>query len=265
VDLLWAIFCGAAVGWLLGVGTGRLVLYLRRVHREAVGLDDFLALGLIGLSYGLAVLLHGYGFIAVFAAGLALVRAECALPEEPPSSEISAGASVGREEAATDERTAPAYMASAVLGFTEQLEHIAEVVLMLIVGALLARVGFSVEGFIFAAALMFVLRPVAVALTTAGADATGYQRALLCWFGIRGIGSVYYLFFAVNHGLPPAISGRLIPIVLTVIASSAVLHGISVTPLMRRYQRRGGSGADESSRRPRPPSPAKAPQLPLGS
>ena len=58
IDLVWAVVAGLAVGTLSGAGIGRLVVYLRRVHREAVGLDEFLALGLITLSYGLALLVH---------------------------------------------------------------------------------------------------------------------------------------------------------------------------------------------------------------
>ncbi|HEX8672461.1 MAG TPA: cation:proton antiporter, partial [Longimicrobium sp.] len=76
VDLVWAVVSGLAVGAVLGTLVGRLVLHLRRVHREAVGLDDFLALGLIAFAYGTALLVHGYGFLAVFAAGLALRRIE---------------------------------------------------------------------------------------------------------------------------------------------------------------------------------------------
>jgi NhaP-type Na+/H+ or K+/H+ antiporter len=60
---------GSGIGALLGTLVGRLVLYLRREHQESVGLDDFLALGLISLSYGVALLAHSYGFLAVFAAG----------------------------------------------------------------------------------------------------------------------------------------------------------------------------------------------------
>ena len=56
------------------------------------------------------------------------------------------------------------------------------------------------------------------------------------WFGIRGIGSLYYLFYALNHGLPRALAERLLPLVLTTVAVSIVVHGISVTPLMRRYE-----------------------------
>src|ERR1019366_7972817 len=76
VDVLWAIAAGVGIGALLGTAVGRFVLYLRRTHKEAVGLDNFLALGLIGLAYGAAGLAHGYGFLAVFAAGFALRRVE---------------------------------------------------------------------------------------------------------------------------------------------------------------------------------------------
>ena len=74
-----------AIGAALGVLVGRLVLYLRRAHKEAVGLDDFLALGLIALAYGVALLAHAYGFLAVFAAGVALRRVErLHTGDEPP-------------------------------------------------------------------------------------------------------------------------------------------------------------------------------------
>ena len=76
VDVLWATTAGLGVGGALGTAVGKLVLYMRRTHREAVGLDDFLALGLIALAYGIAVACHAYGFLAVFAAGLALRRVE---------------------------------------------------------------------------------------------------------------------------------------------------------------------------------------------
>jgi sodium/hydrogen antiporter len=82
VDVLWGVLAGLLVGGLLGTAVSRLVLYLRQEHREAVGLDDFLALGLIFLAYGAALLAHGYGFLAVFAAGLALRRVERQHTEE---------------------------------------------------------------------------------------------------------------------------------------------------------------------------------------
>ena len=76
LDLLWPVAGGLVIGGGMGTAIARLTLFLRRSHKEAVGLDDFLALGLIGLSYGTAVHLSAYGFLAVFAAGLALRRVE---------------------------------------------------------------------------------------------------------------------------------------------------------------------------------------------
>lgn len=76
LDVLWASAGGLGVGGVLGTLVGRLVLYLRGEHKEAVGTDDFLALGLIAFSYGSALLIGAYGFLAVFAAGIALRRIE---------------------------------------------------------------------------------------------------------------------------------------------------------------------------------------------
>lgn len=58
------------------------------------------------------------------------------------------------------------------------------------------------------------------------------QRAFIRWFGVRGIGSIYYLMFALVHGLAEAIAREMIGLTLTVIATSVVIRGISVTPMM---------------------------------
>ena len=81
VDVLWAVAGGLALGYALGRLVGRAVVYLRTRHREALGSDEFIALGLIALTYGAALLLHTYGFLAVFAAGVALRRID--EPEAP--------------------------------------------------------------------------------------------------------------------------------------------------------------------------------------
>jgi hypothetical protein len=131
VDVLWAVSGGLAVGGLLGTAVGRYVLHLRREHEEAVGADDFLALGLIALSYGAALLLHSYGFLAVFAAGVALRRVErLHSGDEPPEDVPAAAAEALAPGAATDPERAPAHMAQAVLGFNEQLERIGEVIVV---------------------------------------------------------------------------------------------------------------------------------------
>jgi len=64
---------------------------------------------------------------------------------------------------------------------------------------------------------------------------TARQRAMISWFGIRGIGSVYYLLFAIRHGVTGALAQQLITFTLVTVAASIVVHGVSVTPLMRRY------------------------------
>ncbi|HEY0094044.1 MAG TPA: cation:proton antiporter, partial [Archangium sp.] len=236
VDVVWAVVAGLAVGTLLGGAVGRLVLYLRRTHREAVGLDDFLALGLIALSYGVALLLHAYGFLAVFAAGLALRRIEKRSNAGKPPEEVLAHART-QPEAATDPEHAPAYMANAVLDFNEQLERLGEVSLVVVLGILLAGLPLSTEALWFTPLLFLVIRPAVVLVTLAGTRTSRAQRWLMSWFGIRGIGSLYYLFYALGHGLEEPLAHRLVPFVLTVVAISIVVHGISVTPLMQRYAR----------------------------
>ena len=69
VDVVWAIVGGCLVGGVLGYAVGSLVLYLRVHHREAIGLDELLALGLIALAYGVALSIHAYGFLAVDRSG----------------------------------------------------------------------------------------------------------------------------------------------------------------------------------------------------
>jgi NhaP-type Na+/H+ or K+/H+ antiporter len=242
VDVVWAVAAGLGTGIVLGTLVGRLVLYLRSEHREAVGLDDFLALGLIALAYGAALLLKGYGFLAVFAAGLALRRIElrAAGGEEPPEDVLVAAASADAEKLATDPERAPAYMAQAALGFTEQLERIGEAAVVLLLGGMISWSLLPLNALWFIPLLLLVIRPVAVYVGLIGCRATPAQRRMIAWFGIRGIGSVYYLTYAMQHGLPEAQSRPMAALVLTVVAVSVVVHGVSVTPLMRLYSRRTG-------------------------
>lgn len=236
VDVLWAGLGGLLLGGLLGTLVGHLVLYLRQERREAVGTDDFLALGLIALAYGLALLLHTYGFLAVFAAGLALRRVERRASQDRPAEEIEQVAAQGRsEEIATHPETAPAFMAQAVLGFNEQLERMAAVGVVILVGNMLTARYLSWEAVGFALLLVVVIRPLAVALGLLGSATTWLQRGLMGWFGLRGIGSIYYLMYAMTHGLASEVAVPLVALTLTTVALSVVLHGISVTPLMQRY------------------------------
>ncbi len=236
IDVLWAIPGGLAVGAGLGYLVGRLILYLRRHHQEAVGLDEFLALGLIALSYGTALFLHTYGFLAVFAAGLALRRIE--LVEEVdaplPAAELETDAA-GQDELAIHPEKAPAYLAHATLAFNEQIERLSTVLLMVVVGGLLSPAHLPPAALWFVPLLLLIIRPLAAWIALLGTATSTLQRGIIAWFGIRGIGSLYYLSYALTHGLPEPYASLLTGLTLAVVATSVIVHGISVTPLVRRY------------------------------
>jgi len=232
VDVLWAVAGGLALGYAMGTGVGRAIIYLRTQRREALGSDEFIALGLIALTYGVAMLTLTYGFLAVFAAGLALRRIDepAAVATQSPTTELSA-----EDQRATGNH-APAHMMRQVERFNRQLESFAEVAIVLVVGVLLASVKFSFEILWFVPLLFLVIRPAAVSIGLLGTDAKPAQRRLIAWFGIRGIGSLYYLLYAISHGVEPELAQQLLSITLVVIVASVIAHGISVTPLMNRYE-----------------------------
>ncbi|MBL8258237.1 MAG: cation:proton antiporter [Candidatus Competibacteraceae bacterium] len=240
VDVVWSIAAGLAIGGGLGWLIGKLVVYLRKRHRESVGLEEFLALGLIALSYGLALVCHSYGFLAVFAAGIALGRVkEPAGHRELPAVANGLSPQDAKEKLATHPELAGVYLTREVLNFNEQLERIAEVALVLVVGAMLSYVTLPANIVGFCLLLFLVVRPLSVYIGLIGAPVGDNQRALIAWFGIRGIGSIYYLMYAINHELPRDIAEQLLAFTLPAVAASIVLHGISVTPLMARYTRKG--------------------------
>lgn len=263
VDVIWSVVAGLGSGFGLGWLVSRLVLHLRKKHQEAVGLDEFLTLGLIALSYGFALLIHSYGFLAVFAAGLALRRVEqretrkaeenesrieAARSEKEVMKTIAlptdgtAVAAIKEEKAATDPKQAPAYLARAILSFNEQLEHIGEMVLMLLVGSMLSFRFLPTSALWFVPLLFLIVRPVSVLMGLVGTRTSRFQRSLFAWFGIRGIGSVYYLAYAIGHGIPEPLARELTGLVLATITASVFAHGISVTPLMKRYEEKGTTG-----------------------
>lgn len=266
VDVVWAAAAGLAIGYALGALVGRAILVLRTRHREALGSDEFVALGLVALAYGVALWCDAYGFLAVFAAGLALRRLEpvdaapaaAAAATHPAAPGCSAAADSGQNANSTDaadagEPTAaqapdpqqePRQLMRAVAQFNVALEHVAEVAVVLVVGALLAWVQWDWRMAWFVPVLFLLVRPLAVFAGLAGSPVARSQRRLMAWFGIRGIGSIYYLAYAINHGLDADLARQLLSITLTVVVASIVVHGVSVTPLMRRYEaRRKGQGA----------------------
>jgi len=236
VDLLWAVTGGLVIGWLMGWTFSRAVLHLRRRREQAFGMESFLTLGLIALTYGLALTAQTYGFLAVFVAGLAMRSVEYADSGQ-------------RDSVPPAEGTSPAtsaYMARAVLDFTLDIERLAELTVMLLIGALLSASTFDAFTLGIAAALLFVVRPMAVRLTLIGSPLTLTQRRLAAWFGIRGVGSAYYLAYVLSHGATGVETARVADAVLATIVASVLLHGASATPVMRLYRRarRGNARGD---------------------
>jgi NhaP-type Na+/H+ or K+/H+ antiporter len=226
IDLVWSVTMGLAVGFAVGTVLAAGVRALRKRFSNAVIFDEFLLLGAIALSYGIALALHTLGFLAVFAAGLALRRAD----------DIHAGA---RQEADKPPLT------PSMLSVNEQLERIAEVAIVLLVGVMISTGYWSVVGLAIAGVLFTVIRPLSVWIGLAGMPAARMQGRLLGWFGIRGIGSFYYAIYAVNYGsdqILHAEAEQLLSCIFTVIAASIVLHGVSAAPLMELYQRRWSRG-----------------------
>ena len=238
IDVVWASASGLAIGAALGTGVARFVLYLRRARRKASGLDDFLAMGLIALSYGLALAAHGYGFLAVFAAGVALRRIERAgSGAETAEAAEDALREAGHEKAATDPEYAPTYLTAEALRFNEQLERIGELAIVLVVGSALVVADLPRAALWFVPLLFLVIRPLSVFASLAGARVGPVQKGLIGWFGIRGIGSVYYVTYAMGHGLEGADARLAVGLVFATVAGSAFAHGVSVTPLMDAYER----------------------------
>jgi NhaP-type Na+/H+ or K+/H+ antiporter len=243
VDVVWSILGGLAIGGALGTLIGKLVLYLRTRHQEAVGLDEFLALGLIAIAFGVAQLSMTSGFLAVFTAGLALQRvkghSQTDMPLPSAAKVTMTLGAEGEKEIATHVQHAGTYMMDAVVSFNGQLERLAELVVVMVAGAMLSYTYFPERVIWFLLLLFVVARPLAVWLGLVGATTVSRdQRILISWFGIRGVGSIFYLMYAINHGLPAPLANELIAITLTTVAASILVHGISVTPLMALYAKR---------------------------
>jgi NhaP-type Na+/H+ or K+/H+ antiporter len=193
----------------------------------------------VAVAYGLAQLSLASGFLAVFAAGLALQRVK----ERPragtrPLDTSTSARPPADAVLATHPHHASAAMTVAVQGFNEQLEKLAELAIVLLVGAMLSYEIPSMAIWWFIPLLFLVLRPLAVAGGTLGEPLTPHERRMISWFGIRGIGSVFYLMFAMRHGVTGLLAQQLITFTLVTVAASIVVHGVSVTPLMRRYLQR---------------------------
>jgi sodium/hydrogen antiporter len=201
------LVCGIALGWVLGW----ITYHVPRTQLSRTG-DGFVALGATLSIYALTELAHGYGFLAVFLAGLMLRRA-------------------ARDHDFNDR----------MHDFADEVERLLMMVLlvffggMLVSGGLLANVGWREAA--FAAITIFLVRPAAGWISLMGTKRPKLERFVVAFFGIRGLGSVYYLAYGVNHGRFEYEVSIWSTLGLVILAS-ILLHGISVTPIMRRLDDR---------------------------
>jgi NhaP-type Na+/H+ or K+/H+ antiporter len=236
LDVVWAVAGGIGIGWLCGAGFTRAVIVLRLRKGSAIGMESFLALGLIAVTYGLAIHAGVYGFLAVFVAGLGMRGVEHGVVRQRDAAGAAAPAAPGAED--SDKET-PTEVTRIALDFVEDLEKFAEMAAMLVIGSLLTWDMFTWSNAALAAGLLFVIRPLAVFLVTWRSDWTLPQRRIGAWMGVRGVGSMYYLAYVLTHefGFDP-VSDRFTGLVLFTVAASVVLHGMSATPIMALYKRR---------------------------
>ncbi|QBQ99092.1 cation:proton antiporter [Paraburkholderia pallida] len=239
-SLVWGAVGALLVGAVLATLCVRLVLHLRTRYGEAVGLDGFIAIGLMSVTYGFALLLHAYAFVAVFAAGVALRYAELRATGERRPAEALENVQLGElSEVAKDPERAHAWLAEGMTGFTLEIERLAEFSLLLIIGCVISahwREMLEPRALLLALALVFLVRPVAVLGAMAGAHADRQQRNLMAWMGIRGVGAFYYAVWGIDQAgdaLRPAL-----PVVLDAIAISVLLHGSTAGYALEYYFRR---------------------------
>ncbi len=209
---------GVGAGWLLG----RQAFHARSDElRLADAGEPLLALAALLASYGAAELVGGYGFLAVFACAMRLRAAK-------------SGHSYQR----------------AMHGVVERLERLMTLLVLLVLGMAMTRgllEHLDWRGIVIALALVLVVRPVvgyvALSAMARGEDLEGGldrgERQAVAFFGVRGIGSLFYLGYATSHEHVPDEPWLWSTVAFTVIVS-VLLHGVTATPAMTRLDARRG-------------------------
>lgn len=254
--LLWAIPAALVVGYVAGLGVGRLAIALRHRERDDSAPNDLLALALIALSYAVADVIGAWGFLSVFAAGVGLRRAEMnvvtntphpdaqpcepenhAEPEpttHPPAEDLVPAGKANKD--LDQPAIAAGLLVAEVLSFGDTVERIMEVLLIVVIGACLTN-HWDARAVPLALALFVVIRPVAVWAALVRSPTERPHRWLMGWFGVRGIGSLYYLTYALNQtGHAPDVIAT-VDLVVSVVALSIMLHGGTARPLLGWYER----------------------------
>lgn len=222
-NVLWEIGIGIAGGWAIGWVFGWLTFHVPAETKLAQTGDGLIAIAATFVSYGLTEMVDCYGFLAVFVTALTLRHSHRNHDFHREMHDI-----------------------------TEQVERIAMMVVLLLFGG--ALVGGLLKALhwqdaLAAVAIILVVRPLAGLAGLAGLRAHWTEKLTLAFFGIRGVGSFYYLAYALNHA-SFANGDRLWAIVGLVSLLSILLHGLSVTPVMRALDRRQGRDPDEVGKAP---------------
>lgn len=212
IDVFWRICAGVLLGWLGGVAAARFLFRSgSSVSRTQEGIA---ALAVTLLAYGSAELAHGYGFIAVFVTAISLRHYE-------------------RDHAFHETLEL----------FAHQCERILMIVLLMLFGGAIATgvvAELDTPALGFALLFVFVVRPLAGLAAMLGSPLPWLHRLVIAFFGVRGVGSVYYLAFGLGQAAF-ADAETLWATVLLVIALSLLLHGFTATPVLAWLdQRRQG-------------------------
>jgi NhaP-type Na+/H+ or K+/H+ antiporter len=212
VDVLWRLAIGLLLGFLTGKVLARLFFSARAESlRLSNHSEGFVALAATFLAYGVTEMIEGYGFIAVFVCAVTIRAAE---------------------------RTHGYHRV--LHSYVEQLERLLTVVILVLLGGAIARgllEGIGWAEVLVALAFLLVVRPLAGWLGLLGGKTGPRERIALSFFGIRGIGSLYYLSYALGKGKFADQAEWLWAFVGLVVALSIVIHGATTSPLMNRLDR----------------------------
>jgi sodium/hydrogen antiporter len=216
-NVLWEVLAGVLIGWLVGRLFGWITFHIPAESKLAQTGDGVIAVSATLLSYSLCEMAQSYGFLGVFVTALALRAAH-------------------RDHEFNRE----------MHDFTEQIERIAMMVGLLLFGGALVSGVLGALGWrevLVALLVLLVIRPLAGLIGLAGFKADLDEKLTLAFFGIRGVGSFYYLAYGLNH-MDAGGEERLWSIVSLIVALSILLHGLTVTPIMRQLDFSRGRDPD---------------------
>lgn len=240
VDVVWATGAAILIGVAGGSAVARITWKLRGKEQKYDILDDLVGLGLIGIVYGLSVILHAWGFLAVFFAAVALRQTELSLARKGGIKPELLNADVAEPIEASSGKPKPEpppTVSNEALVFKEHLERLSELMLVFLLGSMLFAEFWNWRSVGLAIFVFVIARPLSVFIGLAGTTTSWRIRSISGWFGVRGIGSLYYLMYAIQHGLPHDLARDFIQLSLSVIALSILVHGTSVKPLLNRLWR----------------------------